>query len=175
MIVMINGAFGIGKTTVANSLASKLENSLIFDPEEVGTLVRSITGIVRTGIEDTGDYQDIEMWRTLTVHVAGELYKKYGRHLIIPMTISNLSYFKEIKEGFGRIDSDLHHFCLMGCACTIHNRLEKRGDITGSWPFQQTAKCLQAFQSSEFAIHIDAENNAPTEIAEIIQTYLGTI
>lgn len=171
MIIMINGAFGIGKTTVASCLASKLDNSLVFDPEEVGALVRRITSTVRTGTEVTDDYQDIEMWRTITVYVAGELYRKYGRHLIIPMTITNPDYFRTLKQGFGRIDPALYHFCLIGSARTIHKRLEERGEIPGSWPFQQTARCLKAFQSSEFAVHLDAENNTPDEIVETIQTY----
>jgi hypothetical protein len=175
MIILINGAFGIGKTTVAKCLASKLDNSLIFDPEVAGTFVRKITNPVRTGTENTDDYQDIELWRTLTVHVAGELHKKYGRHLIIPMTIANLDYFREIKEGFGRIDPTLHHFCLTGSAFTIYKRLLKRGTIIGSWPFRQTARCLEAFQSPEFAIHIDTEKASPQRVTKTIQDYLGTI
>ncbi len=36
MIIFINGAFGVGKTTVAELLVSRLPNGLLFDPEEVG-------------------------------------------------------------------------------------------------------------------------------------------
>ncbi|MDY0393289.1 AAA family ATPase [Virgibacillus halophilus] len=42
MIIMINGAFGVGKTTVANRLQKELDNSMIFDPEEVGFMLRNI-------------------------------------------------------------------------------------------------------------------------------------
>lgn len=36
MIIFINGALGVGKTTVAELLVSRLSNSLLYDPEEVG-------------------------------------------------------------------------------------------------------------------------------------------
>jgi 2-phosphoglycerate kinase len=42
MIFMINGAFGVGKTTVANELLKVIENSMLFDPEEVGYMVRNV-------------------------------------------------------------------------------------------------------------------------------------
>lgn len=36
MIIMINGAFGVGKTTTAEALHKKMENSMIYDPEMIG-------------------------------------------------------------------------------------------------------------------------------------------
>jgi deoxyadenosine/deoxycytidine kinase len=42
MIIMLNGAFGIGKTSVANCLVKNIKNSMIYDPEEVGLLLRNI-------------------------------------------------------------------------------------------------------------------------------------
>ncbi|MBQ7827680.1 MAG: AAA family ATPase, partial [Clostridia bacterium] len=42
MIIMINGPFGVGKTTVASLLNERLDNSMIYDPEEVGFMLRSI-------------------------------------------------------------------------------------------------------------------------------------
>jgi deoxyadenosine/deoxycytidine kinase len=161
MIVMINGAFGIGKSIVAECLTDVLTNSMIFDPEEVGSFVRRIT----QNVEAPGDYQDIELWRTLTIQTAAELRKKYGRNLIIPMTIANTAYFRQIKQGLQQIDPDLYHFCLMASTQTIHKRLQKRGETVGSWPFQQTDRCQQAFQSQEFAEHLDTENSSPRKIA----------
>jgi type IV secretory pathway ATPase VirB11/archaellum biosynthesis ATPase len=36
MIIMINGAFGSGKTSAANTLLPLIPNSMIYDPEEIG-------------------------------------------------------------------------------------------------------------------------------------------
>lgn len=40
MIIWINGAFGSGKTTVAEILHSKIEHSYLYDPENIGDFLR---------------------------------------------------------------------------------------------------------------------------------------
>ena len=42
MIIMINGAFGSGKTSAADALQPRIENSMIYDPEEIGYMVRKL-------------------------------------------------------------------------------------------------------------------------------------
>lgn len=39
---MINGAFGVGKTTIANELVKEIENSMIYDPEEISFMLSNI-------------------------------------------------------------------------------------------------------------------------------------
>jgi hypothetical protein len=43
MIVMINEPFGVGKTETANALNKRIPNSVVFDAEEVGLMLRNIT------------------------------------------------------------------------------------------------------------------------------------
>lgn len=84
MIIMINGAFGSGKTSTAQMLQPLVANSMIFDPEEIGFMIRKIIPEeVRHNHEQTDDFQDIELWKILTVKVAGEVKKKYQKHLIV--------------------------------------------------------------------------------------------
>lgn len=40
MIIWINGPFGAGKTTLAERLRDRRPKSLIFDPEEIGFVVK---------------------------------------------------------------------------------------------------------------------------------------
>jgi len=71
MIIMINGAFGVGKTTTANKLLELIDNSMIFDPEEVGFMLRNIiTDDIKYDDEKKNDFQALELWRVLTVKVA---------------------------------------------------------------------------------------------------------
>lgn len=94
MIIMINGAFGAGKTTVANRLLERIENSMLFDPEEVGYMLRNIiTNNIKTAEEKTDDFQDIEIWKSLVVQVAKAIIMKYRKNLIVPMTIFNKVIF----------------------------------------------------------------------------------
>lgn len=156
MIIMINGAFGVGKTSVANELIKAIPNSMIFDPEEVGFMLRNIINKdIKVPEEDTDDFQDMELWRILTVETAKNLKGKYGRNLIVPMTLYNIEYFKYIKSGFESIDSSTYHYCLMASKDTIHKRLKARGDLEGSWAFLQTEKCLNSFERNDFGVYID--------------------
>ena len=40
MIIWISGPYGVGKTTLAEAMAAKMDNALVFDAEEVGNAVR---------------------------------------------------------------------------------------------------------------------------------------
>jgi hypothetical protein len=67
MFISINGAFGIGKSTVARELRSLLPQSAIFDPEWVGLALQRMPG------PRISDFQDLASWRRLTViGAAGE-------------------------------------------------------------------------------------------------------
>ena len=79
MIVMINGAFGSGKTSAAKMLQPLINNSMIYDPEEIGYMIRKlIPEECREENERTDDFQDIELWRVLTVKTAVEVRRKYN-------------------------------------------------------------------------------------------------
>ncbi|WP_261131399.1 AAA family ATPase [Bacillus sp. Marseille-Q3570] len=174
MIILINGAFGVGKTTVAEKLTSKLENSMIFDPEEVGYMLRNIvTDDIKLLHEKTDDFQDIQLWKSLTVHIAGLLKNTYGKDLIIPMTIHNKSYFHYILAGLTDIDESTYHFCLTADRETIHDRLRSRGETEGNWCFQQTEKCLTSYQDPCFQAFIQTEDLSLDEITEIIKKAVG--
>ena len=169
MIVMINGAFGVGKTSAAEGLVKKIPNSIIYDPEEVGFMLRNIIPRelkVKDG--DTSDFQELELWRKLTVTVASDLIKKYNVNLIVPMTIYKKEYFDYIYNGLKKIDDSIYHFCLTASLDTIHKRLEKRGDIKGSWAYEQTSKCLKAYKEYNFNEYIDTEICTAKELVDSI-------
>lgn len=174
MIVMINGAFGAGKTSVANELLRRLDGAMLFDPEVVGFMLRHIIADdMKLDEEKTGDFQDLEMWKPLTVYVARQLRDTYGKDLIVPMTIYNKDYFKAIHGGFLEIDPDTHHFCLTAKKETIHRRLIERGEAEGNWCFEQTDKCLAGFEDACFERFISTEDIGIEEIAEFICNEIG--
>jgi hypothetical protein len=57
MMVWLNGASGVGKTTVSRELARALSGARIFDPELVGQMLRAILE------EPIDDFQDWPAWR----------------------------------------------------------------------------------------------------------------
>lgn len=167
MIIFINGSFGVGKTTVAEKLVSRLPDSLLYDPEEVGYFLRNI---VRP-IEHCDDFQDLPMWRTLVITTARLLKENYGRTLVMPMTIWHRPYFEEIMQGLRQIEPDLSHFCLTANKDTIYQRLHSRDNSPQAleWCMQRVERCVMAFQSPLFAVQIATDNRTPEElVSEII-------
>ena len=149
MIILINGPFGVGKTSIGTMLKDKINNSMIYDPEEVGFMLRNIIpNDIRYVSEKSGDFQDLKLWKVLTVEIAKMLLETYKRNLIIPMTICDLIRFNYIYDNLKKIDNTVFHFCLLAKKNIIHDRLIKRGDKEGSWPFQQTDKCLKLYQNN---------------------------
>lgn len=176
MIIMINGAFGVGKTSVASELLKTMDNSMLFDPEEVGFMLRHIIpDDIKMFDERTDNFQDLEMWRSLTVSVAEQLQKTYKKNLIVPMTIHNKDYFHYIFNGFKRIDEQTYHFCLTATKETIHRRLLERGEAEGNWCFQQTWKCMAAFEDTCFRKFINTDELSVAKTAKVIREDVGLI
>ena len=166
MIIFINGAFGVGKTTVAERLAQRIPNSLLFDAEEVGYFLRNIVA----PIERPDDFQHLPMWRSLTVTTAQMVQQTSGRTLIMPMTIWRAAYFEEVIGGLRAFEPTLHHFCLTATEQTLLARLRGRGDRPEvlAWCLEQARHCLPAFQSPAFARHIPTDGQTPDALVEAI-------
>jgi hypothetical protein len=163
MIIFINGSFGVGKTTIAQSLAQRIPNSLLYDAEEVGLMLRNIL----KPIDWSGDFQDYPLWRTLVIEVAEMLRKQYSRTLIMPMTIWREDYFNEVMSGLSKIDPVINHYCLTAPEDVIRKRILDRGEQQdGDWIFEQIGKCTGAFQSDLFAIQIDTATRNPSQIVD---------
>ncbi|SRR5579883_1152080 len=166
MIIFVNGPFGVGKTTVAERLVERVPNSLLFDAEEVGYFLRKIVAPV----ERPDDFQHLPMWRTLTVTTARWLQGRYGRTLIMPMTIWRKSYFEEVISGLRAFEPEFYHFCLTATEPTLTGRLRGRGDPPDvlAWCLEQAQHCLAAFQSPDFAIQIATDGKTPDALVEEI-------
>ena len=170
MIIFINGAFGVGKTTLAELLVERIENGLLFDAEEVGVCLSHIVRPIVT----FDDFQDLPMWRTLTVETAKQLKQTYKRTLIMPMTVWHQPYFEEVMGGLRQHEERLYHFCLTASAETIAARLRQRNYLpeTHAFCYEHIEPCVSAFKSPLFAVQLDTEKKSPEELAKEILEHI---
>ncbi len=170
MFVLINGAFGIGKSTVARELRSLLPRSVIFDPEWVGLALQRIPG------RRVRDFQDLASWRRLTV-AGARCVGAVRTHIIIPMAFSNSAYLDEVLAGLATSGRPVHHFCLTAPLEVVRERLTARGepqsDPAWSWVHRRAAECCEAHQSPAFATHVSTDKRPPSLVAAQLVALIG--
>ena len=119
MIIWINGAFGAGKTTLATELQRRMPDAISYDPEYVGyILTRWVPA------PDSGDFQDLPLWRKLAAQFAIGLAAEYRRTLIVPMTLVNPQYRDEIFGLIGQAGQAILHVFIDVPAAELHRRID---------------------------------------------------
>jgi hypothetical protein len=120
MIIWINGAFGAGKTTLAEELSRRLPEAVLFDPEYVGYLLRRWVPV------PTGDFQDLPSWRELVIATALSLRRHHARTLIAPMTLINDDYLAEILGSLRAGGEEILHVFLDLDPAVLRQRITDR-------------------------------------------------
>ncbi|MCT1904799.1 AAA family ATPase [Oceanobacillus sojae] len=163
-IIWLNGAFGAGKTQTAYELHRRLENSFVYDPENIGFFLnQNLPGEVRKR-----DFQDYDMWREFNHKTIKYTAENYEGTIIIPMTITETSYFEEIT---GRLESEeieLHKFVLSASKEVIKQRLRKRLERKNSWGFKQIDRCITSLADEAFGEKIETDYLSIDGVVEII-------
>ncbi len=171
MIVLLNGAFGIGKTTVARLLARALPGAAVFDPERIGFVLSRLPSFVPLEGRGTDDYQDLRAWRSLTVRGA-RLARRFRSTVVIPMAFDRLDYLDEIRTGIAVADADVRHFCLTAPLETVHERLRSRGaqadDPRAAWTYRRAGECVAVHAGAAFGAHVPTEGRSAQEVARSI-------
>jgi hypothetical protein len=148
MICWVNGSFGAGKTTLTEELKARCPDALVFDPEEVGFMLR---GVVPPA--PSGDFQDLPAWRLLVVEAGRVLAQQYeGRLVIAPMTVVNPSYAREIFGGLAAYGVPVRHFFLKVPAARLRERITaqvmhpdpQRDSEVRQWRLAQVGRCTAA-------------------------------
>jgi AAA domain len=158
VILLLNGAFGIGKTTVARLLVRRMRRAVLFNPELIGSALQLVNRVY--------DFQDLPSWRRLTI--AGlRATRLFWPNVIVPMAFSNPAYLEEIRRRIERFEPDVVHVCLVAPVDVVHARLRRRGD-TDEWPYRRASECCLAHERNEFARQVDAARDAEVIAGELL-------
>ena len=168
MILLLNGAFGIGKTSVARALTHRIPDSRLYDPEIIGI---GLQRLARVGGRGVDDFQDMGAWRKLTI-TALRVARWRSSNVIVPMAISNPSYLDELRTGLSRFERKILHYCLVAPEEVVHARLRNRGadPARDRWEFRRASECCVLHAGDEFAEHVIAANRSVEEIARELAT-----
>ena len=157
MFILLNGAFGIGKTSTAKALTAKLASSTIYDPEPLGIVMQRVSAYVRMHGR-IHDFQDLTSWRRLTAGGARWRHRRYNT-VIVPMAFSNLSYLEELASALSR-SGPVSKFCLIAPLQVVRERLKRRAQAEGTavdqWALLRAEECCHAHRSPAFGHPIDA-------------------
>jgi len=169
---MINGSFGVGKTTIAKLLRGSLPGSAIYDPEWIGFFLRRLPKWIKLNGAGSDDYQDLALWRKSVIAGVRLFRLLASGPVIVPMAFSRRDYFDEVVMGIEPLDSELRVFCLKASLATVKKRLVERGtEIEGlgtEWIARRIVECVEAHHDSHFGEPVDTEGRNAREVAEEI-------
>lgn len=164
MILLLNGAFGIGKSTLAETLIETRPEWVLFDPEDVGQVLRRALHRV----QPKEDFQEYEGWVPLVAATAREL-RREGRHLVLPICIADRERYAALVEALREVDGTLRSFCLVAPVEVVHRRLAERGDAPNGWAGVRTQGCVETHRDALFAEHLDAERPVAALAAHVLR------
>lgn len=151
VILWLNGAFGVGKTTVAKELVRLLPNARLSDPERIGFVMR------RT-LWRGQDYQDVELWRRLTRRQVAHAARRGTA--VVPMTIVQRDILDAIAPG-ARV-------FLLTASRTAHGERIAGSNEAQEWRQCNLDRCLSAFDDGNLGEPVGTDDLEPIEIARLI-------
>ncbi|HEL1702798.1 TPA: AAA family ATPase [Streptococcus suis] len=165
MIIWLNGPFGVGKTTLANILHKRIENSYLYDPELLGDFLQH--QLPQTVCPE--DFQDYSIWRQTTYKIVFDLATKTDKIIIIPMTIYKKEYYQEIIQQLIQDKIPLEHYILLADKTTILERLDNRVNEDNIWAKRHLDVCLKSFESQIPGQRLNTDSLKPEDVAREIK------
>lgn len=171
MILWINGAFGAGKTTAAYELKRRIDNSCIYDPENIGYSIRE--NIPRQ-INTEDNFQDYKLWRDFNFKMLSFIADSFDGTIIVPMTVTNRQYYDELILKLSERYT-VKHFILYASEKVILKRLSTRFERKNSWAARKARECINAFDRNIPGTKIMTDNMGIDEIIQQIGELSGIV
>jgi hypothetical protein len=170
---MLNGPFGVGKSTVAKVLRREIAGSRLYDPEWVGMILMRLPRWMLKGA-GIDDFQYIALWRRFTVWGIRLFQFFASGPVIVPMTFSRRDYFDEVVSGVRHFDGDIRIFCLKANDMTLKGRLADRGDSPqgAEWITRRNEQCVMAQRDPHFGEPVETDGKTVDEVATQLRSII---
>ena len=162
MVIWISGAYGVGKSSLAEAIKEDMKDALIFDAEEVGNAVRDNYPNVPYGYI----FEDYPLWGEFCFKLIKDISDKFNKDIIVPMTLVRKSSYNIIRRLRQR-GIVVKFFILEASYKNIHDRILARGEEEGCW-------CMENIEFSRNkasklnGMHINTDDKSILEIKNIV-------
>ena len=154
MIIWLSGAYGVGKSTLAEALKESVNDALIFDAEEVGNAVRENYPDCPYGYI----FEDYPLWGEFCYMLLKDIHEKFQKDILVPMTLLCEKSFGII-EKLNRDGIKTHLVVLEASYQTVHDRILARGEEEGCWCMENIELAREG-SSALPGIHIQADGKS---------------
>ncbi len=167
MIIWISGAYGVGKSTLAEAMAAQMENALIFDAEEVGNAVRGNYPNCPYGYI----FEDYPLWAEFCYLLLKDIHTKFQKDILVPMTLLRKESYQIIQRlKNDNIQTEL--IILEADHKTLHDRILSRGEEEGCWCMENIDLAI-AGTASLPGIHISTDNVSVEDLVRLVFAKFG--
>ncbi len=168
MVIWLSGAYGVGKSAVANELCGMLPNALVFDAEEVGNAVRGSYPDCPYGYI----FEDYPLWADFCYRLIGDIHEKFHKNILVDMTLVRENSRKQIIDKLRADGIDVNYFVLTASRQTIHDRILARGEDEDCWCMENLDMAMELSAAIPGSIQINTDNIRPEMIAERIASLI---
>ncbi len=165
MIYWLNGAYGVGKTTVANRLLPLLRNAHLFDPELVGNGIRD--NYPKALFCET--YEEYPIWLETNYRMLKDLHARHEGDIVVPMTLLREGSYAAIIQRLLDEGIPMKYVYLDADEVTLKHRMIDSGrEEPDSWCVRHIPACLAVQAAETHAVHIPTVGRTPEDIAQEI-------
>ena len=170
MIYWLNGAYGVGKTTVAMRLLPLLRNAHLYDPELVGNGIRD--NYPEALFCET--FEEYPAWLETNYRVLKDLYERYDGDIVVPMTLLREASYAAMAQRLRDEGVPVQYIYLDCDAETLRYRMVDLGrEKPDSWCVGHIPVCLAVQAAETHAVHIPTVGRTPEQIAAQIAALPG--
>ena len=167
MIIWISGPYGVGKSTLAEAMAAKMKNALIFDAEEVGNAVRENYPDCPYGYI----FEDYPLWGEFCYMLLKDIHEKFRKNILVPMTLLRKESYGII-EKLNRDGIDTRLVVLEASYQTVHNRILARGEEEGCGCMENIERA-RAGSAALLGIHVQTDAKTVEELCDEVVNRLS--
>lgn len=168
MIIWISGAYGVGKSTLAEALVDKIEDAMVFDAEEVGNAVRGNYPGEPYGVI----FEDYPLWCDFNYELLKDIHNTFHYNILVPMTLVRQNSYSRIIERLKKDGIDTKLIILEGTYQSIHDRILAHGEDEDCWCMANIEMASKASSSVPGGYHITTDGRSVEELVDIVLEYI---